>query len=105
MRYSQIKRLCDVLAVIMLIVIISPILLIIAFLIKLYDGGPIIFRQKRIGKNGQEFDFMKFRSMPVNTPNVVSTQTSVLKVTPIGRFIRRTNLDEIPQFLNVLKVA
>jgi O-antigen biosynthesis protein WbqP len=103
MKYSQIKRLCDVLAVIILMVIISPILLIIAILIKLYDGGPVIFRQKRIGMNGKEFDFMKFRSMPVNTPNVVSTQTSVLKVTPIGKFIRRTNLDEIPQFINVLK--
>jgi O-antigen biosynthesis protein WbqP len=103
MRYSIVKRLGDVLAVILLLILISPFLLVIAFLIKFHDGGPVIFRQKRIGKNGQEFDFMKFRSMPVNTPNVVSTQTSVLKVTPIGRFIRRTNLDEIPQFINVLK--
>ena len=103
MRYSIAKRLGDVLAVILLLVLISPFLLVISFFIKFHDGGPVIFRQKRIGKNGQEFDFMKFRSMPVNTPNVVSTQTSVLKVTPIGKFIRRTNLDEIPQFINVLK--
>jgi O-antigen biosynthesis protein WbqP len=102
MRYSFIKRLGDILAVLTLFLVISPILLIIAICIKFYDGGPVIFRQKRIGKDGNEFHFMKFRSMPVNTPNVVSTQTAVLKVTPIGKIIRRTNLDEIPQFINVL---
>ena len=90
-------------AVLILLIIISPLLLVIALFVKLHDGGPVIFTQKRIGKNGIEFQFMKFRSMPVNTPNVVSTQTAVLKVTPIGKFIRRTNLDEIPQFINVLK--
>jgi O-antigen biosynthesis protein WbqP len=103
MRYSIIKRFGDVMAVLILLIIISPLLLVIALFVKLHDGGPVIFRQKRIGKNGIEFQFMKFRSMPVNTPNVVSTQTAVLKVTPIGKFIRRTNLDEIPQFINVLK--
>ena len=103
MMYSFIKRLCDILAVLTLFLVISPIILIIAICIKFYDGGPIIFKQNRIGKDGAEFKFMKFRSMPVNTPNVVSTQTAVLKVTPIGKLIRRTNLDEIPQFINVLK--
>jgi len=103
MRYSFIKRLGDILAVLTLFLVISPILLIIALCIKFYDGGPIIFKQNRIGKDGAEFQFMKFRSMPVNTPNVVSTQTAVLKVTPIGKVIRRINLDEIPQFINVLK--
>jgi O-antigen biosynthesis protein WbqP len=103
MKYSIIKRFGDVIAVFILLIIISPLLLVIALFIKFHDGGPVIFRQKRIGKDGIEFQFMKFRSMPVNTPNVVSTQTSVLKVTPIGKFIRRTNLDEIPQFINVLK--
>jgi O-antigen biosynthesis protein WbqP len=97
------KRLFDLLVSGLVILLFFPFWLIIGMLIKLHDGGPVIFRQKRIGKNGKDFDFMKFRSMPVNTPNVVSTQTSVLKVTPIGRFIRRTNLDEIPQFINVLK--
>lgn len=103
MRYSILKRLGDILAVLTLFVIISPLLIIIALFIKFHDGGPIIFKQKRIGKDGNEFNFMKFRSMPVNTPNVVSTKTEVLEVTPIGKIIRRTNLDEIPQFINVLK--
>lgn len=103
MKYAIIKRLGDVMVVIMLLILISPILFVIALFIKLQDGGPVIFRQKRIGKNGIEFQFMKFRSMPVNTPSVVSTQTAALKITPIGKFIRRINLDEIPQFINVLK--
>jgi O-antigen biosynthesis protein WbqP len=102
MRYSFIKRSGDILAVLTLFLVISPILLIIAICIKFYDGGPIIFKQNRMGRDGAEFKFMKFRSMSVDTPIVVSTQTAVLKVTPIGKFIRRTNLDEIPQFINVL---
>jgi O-antigen biosynthesis protein WbqP len=97
------KRFVDVMVSALVILIFSPFWLIIGIVIKLYDGGPVIFRQKRIGKGGNEFHFMKFRSMPVNTPNVVSTQTAVLKVTPVGKIIRRTNLDEIPQFINVLK--
>lgn len=101
--YYIIKRIFDILSVSFLLIILSPILFIIAIFIKFNDGGPIIFKQTRIGKDGKEFLFMKFRSMPVNTPNVVSTQTNVLKVTPIGRVIRRTNIDEIPQFINVLK--
>ena len=101
--YSLFKRLCDFLAVFILLILIFPILLIIAIFIKLHDGGPIIFKQKRIGKDGNEFLFLKFRSMPVNTPNVVSTNTGQLNITPIGKIIRRTNLDEIPQFINVLK--
>jgi O-antigen biosynthesis protein WbqP len=103
MKYAIIKRLGDVVVVFILLIVISPIIFVIALFIKLHDGGPVIFRQKRIGKNGIEFQFMKFRSMPVNTPNVVSTQTAALKITPIGKFIRRTNLDEIPQFINVLR--
>ena len=97
------KRLFDILVSCIILSIFSPFWLIIALLVKFHDGGPIIFNQNRIGKDGVEFKFMKFRSMPVNTPNVVSTQTAVLKVTPIGKLIRRTNLDEIPQFINVLK--
>lgn len=97
------KRLIDLFLSIFVIVILSPFLVIIALLIKIHDGGPIIFRQKRIGQYGEEFLFLKFRSMPVNTPNVASTETQKLKITPIGKIIRRTNLDEIPQMINVLK--
>ena len=101
--YLFLKRTFDILAVSILLVVLLPIISIIAFFIVLHDGGPIVFKQVRIGRNGREFLFRKFRSMPTNTPNVVSTNTGQLKITPIGKIIRRTNLDEIPQFINVLK--
>jgi O-antigen biosynthesis protein WbqP len=101
--YLSIKRVFDILAVSVLLIVLLPVISIIALFIKLHDGGPIVFKQVRIGRNGREFLFMKFRSMPMNTPNVVSTNIGVLNITPIGKIIRRTNLDEIPQFINVLK--
>jgi len=101
--YLSIKRVFDILAVSVLLIVLLPVISIIAVFIKLHDGGPIVFKQVRIGRNGREFLFMKFRSMPMNTPNVVSTNIGVLNITPIGKIIRRTNLDEIPQFINVLK--
>ena len=97
------KRFVDILMAICAMIILLPLLFIIAFFIKIHDGGPIIFKQKRIGKDGREFLFLKFRSMPINTPNVVSTDTKKLNITPVGKIIRRTNLDEIPQMINVLK--
>lgn len=101
--YPVIKRLFDFLLAVVLLVVLSPILLLLAVIIKFQDGGPAIFRQKRVGRNGNEFLFFKFRSMPVSTPNVESHETKKLQVTPFGKFIRRTNLDELPQFYNVLK--
>jgi O-antigen biosynthesis protein WbqP len=80
-----------------------PIFLLISIIIFIQDGGPAIFRQERIGKNGVVFRFYKFRSMPLNTPSVESKDTQKLQITPFGKFIRRTNLDELPQFYNVLK--
>lgn len=84
------------------IVILSPIMVICSIIIFLQDRNNVIFRQKRIGKNGKEFDFYKFRSMPVNTPNVESHKTQQLVITPFGKIIRRTNLDELPQLWNIL---
>lgn len=97
------KRLIDIFVAILTIVILSPFLIIIALTIKAHDSGPIVFKQKRVGQFGKEFLFLKFRSMPINTPNVASTETQQLKITAIGKIIRRTNLDEIPQMFNVLK--
>lgn len=74
-----------------------------ALIIFLQDGGTPIFKQTRVGHSGKAFMFYKFRSMPLKTPNVESHERDKLKITPFGKFIRRSNLDELPQFFNVLK--
>lgn len=101
--YCEFKRLFDVLFAIFLLIILAPFYIIIATIIIFQDGGSAIFKQKRVGKAGKEFLFYKFRSMPVSTPNVESKDIKKLQITPFGKFIRRTNLDELPQFYNVLK--
>lgn len=101
--YLFIKRSCDIVLSVLLIFLLTPVYLILAMVIFVQDGGPPIFRQKRVGRNGLEFLFYKFRSMPVNMPNVESNEAQKLQVTIFGKFIRRTNLDELPQFYNVLK--
>jgi O-antigen biosynthesis protein WbqP len=101
--YHFLKRTVDFAIAALLMLLLAPVYLILALVIKLQDGGSPIFQQKRIGKNGNEFLFYKFRSMPENTPNVESREKEKLQVTTFGRFIRRTNLDELPQFYNVLK--
>jgi len=97
------KRLFDILLAISLIIALLPIYLITALIIFIQDFGMPIFKHMRVGKGGREFMFYKFRSMPLKTPNVESHQKDKLKITPFGKFIRRTNLDELPQFFNVLK--
>jgi O-antigen biosynthesis protein WbqP len=100
--YQKIKRVLDIIISIGGIFLLSPILLVIAILVKLQDGGPIIFKQKRVGKGGKLFNFYKFRSMPVNTANVPSAEFKKIKITPFGKILRRTNLDELPQLYNIL---
>jgi O-antigen biosynthesis protein WbqP len=85
------------------IAFISPIFILIAMLIAFFDPGPIFFKQERLGKNGIGFLFYKFRSMPVDTGNLPSDKVGRVKLTWIGKLIRRTNLDELPQLLNILK--
>jgi O-antigen biosynthesis protein WbqP len=103
MNYFIFKRIVDVILASCLLICLAPIYLIIAIIIRLQDGGPAIFKQIRIGKAGETFNFYKFRSMPLSTPIVESKDTKKLQITPFGKFIRRTNLDELPQFYNVLK--
>jgi O-antigen biosynthesis protein WbqP len=97
------KRCCDVLVCVLLLVLLSPLLLLVAIAIRIEDGGPPIFRQQRVGRAGAPFTIYKFRSMPVGTPNMPSVAAGGLRVTRVGRVLRRTNIDELPQLWNVLK--
>lgn len=88
-----------------ILLLISPLMLLLAIGVKLTSPGPVFYRQERIGLNNKPFDMLKFRSMPVDTEsNGVEWGGSAAKAThPFGQFIRKTSLDELPQFLNVLK--
>ena len=100
---NGLKRLLDIVLAALAGLLLSPLLLVVAIAIKLTDPGPVIFRQKRVGTGGRLFDFYKFRSMPVNTGDVPSDQLAEMRLSAIGRFIRRTNIDELPQLWNVLR--
>lgn len=97
------KRPFDLLFAMIAILALCPIMILIAFMIRIEDGKFVFFRQTRVGLNGRLFQVMKFRSMPVNTKNVPSAESSDLKITTIGKILRRTNLDELPQLFNILK--
>ena len=100
------KRLMDIVVAFIFIVLASPLYLILAIGVKRSSSGKIFFRQQRVGKNGKAFDIIKFRSMYEDAeadgcPQLSSQNDS--RITPFGIFMRRTHLDEIPQFINVLK--
>ncbi|GAB4337667.1 MAG: sugar transferase [Calditrichia bacterium] len=82
-----------------------PLLLILALLVKLQDGGSIFFVQKRVGRQGRPFGFYKFRTMVPNAHKMgpAVTQGKDPRITPVGRWLRKTKLDELPQLLNVIK--
>ncbi len=99
------KRLLDVVLAGLAIVLLAPVFLLLAVLIRLDSPGPVIFRQQRRGLNGKPFDILKFRSMHVleNGSDVRQVRRDDDRVTRLGRIIRATSLDELPQFFNVLR--
>ncbi len=114
--YLYLKRIMDVVGSLIGIIILAPLYLLVAILIKLDSKGPIIFSQERVGLNGEKFKMYKFRSMVVNAEELKEKlkkrnerKGPMFKikedprVTKIGRFIRRTSIDELPQLINVLK--
>jgi exopolysaccharide biosynthesis polyprenyl glycosylphosphotransferase len=126
--FSIIKRIMDAVGSALALLLLSPLLLVIAIAVKLTSEGPVFFRQKRVGQYGEQFVFLKFRSMYVNNDasehkayvkkliagsaqsqpsngngNGVYKLTKDSRITRIGSFLRRTSLDELPQFINVLK--
>lgn len=101
-----IKRILDFLISLIAIVIISPLLLILAIIIKVSSPGPVLFKQERMGKDNKRFKIYKFRSMRTDTPKDVPThmlENPDQYITRIGKFMRKTSLDELPQLFNILK--
>lgn len=104
--YRAVKRFLDVTASFLGLVLLSPLLLAVSMLIKIDSRGPVIFRQKRIGRNGKVFEIYKFRSMCVGTEKTgsgVYSGKGDARVTRIGKILRATSIDELPQLLNILK--
>ena len=99
------KRLMDVLLSLAALLVLSPVLLLTALAVALDSGVPVLFRQTRLGLHGREFGMLKFRSMVKNAAAIGPYFTSGddPRITRVGRFIRRTSLDELPQLINVLK--
>jgi exopolysaccharide biosynthesis polyprenyl glycosylphosphotransferase len=115
--YARVKRLLDVVGALAGLIFNSPLMLLCVILIKLQDGGPVLFRQIRVGLNGQRFEIYKFRSMVVNAEAIRSGLEDLNehddkrtfkilndpRITRVGRFMRRLSLDELPQLFNVLR--
>lgn len=125
--YVRFKRVVDILITLLLMPFVGVAMLLVAIAIRLDSKGPVLFRQTRVGLNGEEFQFLKFRSMYVNSDdsdhwksiekylsnqalneddtasNYKYKQADDPRITRVGKFIRKTSLDELPQFLNVLR--
>lgn len=96
------KRIIDIIISIMALLLLWPVFLIIAILIKIEDNGPVFFKQVRTGQYGNNFKMLKFRTMSIAKKKVKGIEKNQ-KVTKIGKILRNTSLDELPQFINVLK--
>ena len=103
MMYIFLKRLFDILFSLIVLFSLSPLLILTSLLIFIQDGRSPIFKQQRFGMRGKKFIFYKFRSMPIMTPDVTSDKDHEIKITSFGKILRRSNMDELPQFFNVLK--
>lgn len=116
-RTAVAKRALDLLLVLPALLLLAPLFALLALAIRLHDGGPVLFWQRRVGRDGVEFDFPKFRSMRVDAEAVRARLLAANqhgeqgvtfkmkrdpRITPVGRFIRRTSLDELPQLWCVL---
>ena len=102
--YKSVKRVLDFVFSLFALIVFSPLMAVAAVMIKLDDGGPALFRQKRPGKNGEIFEVYKFRTMSVRTEDENGRPLSDMeRMTKIGRALRKTSIDELPQFINVFK--
>ena len=115
--YKVVKRIADIIGGIIGLILLSPVFLILAICIKIDSKGPVIFAHKRIGKNGKEFNMYKFRSMYENAEEMIENFNEEQKIewqenfkldndpriTKVGRLLRKTSLDELPQIVNIIK--
>lgn len=104
--YLVFKRFCEIILSLVALVVLSPIMLVTAIAIKLESKGPVIFKQERIGKDAKVFKIYKFRSMCVgaeHTGSGVYSGANDMRVTKVGKIIRATSIDELPQLVNILK--
>lgn len=102
--YAIIKRAFDLLAVLIGLIVASPLMLITAIVIKLYDGGPVLYKQTRLTRNGKEFKIWKFRSMRVDAEKDGVARMACdndSRITPVGKIIRAGRIDELPQLFNI----
>ena len=101
-----VKRLLDIVVCVLLAVILSPLLLLIAALVKLYDRGPVFYRQERLTQYGKVFLIIKFRSMRVDSETMSGARLAAKgdsRITPVGRVLRKIHFDELPQLFNIIK--
>ena len=104
--YKIFKRFCDIVVSLVALIVLSPLMLVTAIAIKLDSKGPALFKQTRLGKDAKEFQIYKFRSMCENAEQMGTGQYSFagdMRVTRVGKIIRATSIDELPQLINVLK--
>ena len=104
--YHIIKRALDFLLSLIALLVLWPVLAVIAVIIKITSPGPVFFRQKRVGLKRGQFMIYKFRTMRTDAPKDAPThllQNPEMFITPVGRFLRASSLDELPQLINILK--
>ena len=103
--YNISKRIIDVVGALCGIIVFSPIFIITSILIKLESNGSVIFKQIRVGKDSKPFYIYKFRSMKTDAPNMATNdlKNPEVYITRVGKFIRKTSIDELPQLFNILK--
>lgn len=106
MVYLIIKRIIDLFLSLIGLIILAPIFLVVIIAIKIDSRGPVLFKQKRVGRGKTYFNIFKFRTMRIDTPK--DTPTHLLEnpdqwITRVGKFLRKTSLDELPQIINIFK--
>ena len=104
--YFAIKRILDVILSIIVLIILCPFLIIFSIIIKVESEGPILFKQKRVGKNKKIFTIYKFRTMRTDTPKDMPThmlKNAESYITKFGNIMRKTSIDELPQLFNIVK--